>query len=179
MNGPSARRLVLGAAGLACALVACTPGAYPADVFTEMHYQRSQRRLEPDRKTAPPDAVPVSGGRAVYSYDEAGAQPNPIVRSPETLQHASDIYAVNCAMCHGAAGDGRGPMAQYFTRAGTVPPADLTAAPTRGRADGQLAWIVTYGLGNMPAFRALLSEADTWSAVLYIRELQARRGAGP
>jgi mono/diheme cytochrome c family protein len=170
--------VLTGAVALACALAACTPGAYPADVFPEMHYQRSQRRLEPDRKSPPAEAVPVSGGRPTYTFEQAAAQPNPIVRSPETLQRASEVYRINCAMCHGTKGDGRGAMADYFARAAAEPPTDLTGARPRARTDGQLQWIVSYGLGNMPAFRALLSEDDVWSAVLFIRELQAGRGAG-
>ena len=164
------------AAGVLVCLAACTPGAYPNDLFGEMHYQPSQRRLEPDRLAPPPDAVPVTGGRPAYTYEQAAALQNPIVRDPEAARRAAQIYSVNCAVCHGANGDGKGPMAGYFERAGAIPPADLASAPVRARTDGQLYWLVSYGLGNMPAFDQLLSERDTWTVVLLIRDLQERRG---
>ena len=64
---------------------ACKPGAYPVDAFNEMHYQPSQRRLEPDRLAPPPDAVPITGAAPDYTFDEATGLQNPIVRSPQDL----------------------------------------------------------------------------------------------
>jgi cytochrome c5 len=157
---------------LGLALVACNPGAYPVDIFKEMHYQPSQRRLEPERLSPPDDAVPVDGGRPDYTFSEATSLVNPVPGDPAHLARGQEVYRVNCAVCHGADGRAQTPMAQHFQRAGAVPPVDFTGARARGRTDGQLYWIVTNGLGNMPAFRDLLSDEDVWTLVRVIRAFQ-------
>jgi mono/diheme cytochrome c family protein len=137
-----------------------------------MHYQPSKRLEEPERLAAPAEAVPVTGGRPNYTYEQAAGLPNPIVRDAESLERARRIYNVNCAMCHGADGRGQSLMAGYYAQAGFEPPTDFASERVRERTDGQLYWIITNGLGNMPAFRALLSERDVWTVVHFIREVQ-------
>ena len=147
----------------------CNPGPYPADVFPEMHYAPSQRREEPRRLSPPPDAVPVSGGRPAYTFDQAAGLANPVPASPEALQQAADLYRVNCAMCHGQDGHGQGPVAHYFAEAGVVAPVDFASDRVRGRTDGQLYWIVANGLGGMPAFGRLLTDEQLWLLVRAVR----------
>jgi mono/diheme cytochrome c family protein len=160
-------------------IIACTPGQYPVDIFPEMHYQPSQRRLEPDRSAPPPGAVPTTGGRPEYTYAQASNLPNPIVSDPTTLQRASTLYQTNCAMCHGLGGRGDGPVAPYFELGHALPPTDFASARVRNRTDGELYWLVTYGIGNMPPFHDLLGEADTWTVVHFIRQVQlATLGVG-
>jgi mono/diheme cytochrome c family protein len=153
---------------------ACNPGAYPVDLFPEMHYQPSQRRLEPQRLAPPPDAVPVTGARPRLTFEQATGLQNPVPRGPETLERARQVYQVNCAMCHGPKGDGQSVIAGYFKGAGMVPPVDFASDRVRARGDGQLYWIVANGLGNMPPFGRLLTEEELWTVVHFIREAQQR-----
>ena len=150
-------------------LTACNPGPYPADVFPEMHYAPSQRRQEPSRRSPPSDAVPISGGRPAYTFDQASGLANPVPASAEALQQAGDLYRINCAMCHGQDGHGQGPVARYFAEAGVVPPVDFASDRVHGRTDGQLYWIVGNGLGGMPAFGRLLTDEQLWLLVHAIR----------
>jgi mono/diheme cytochrome c family protein len=103
------------------------------------------------------------------SFDDARSLPNPVAASNATVQHARELARVNCAACHGAAGDGQGPVAGYFS---PVRPVDFRSERVRNRTDGELFWIIANGLGNMPAFRDLLSEQDLWSVVLYVRQVE-------
>jgi mono/diheme cytochrome c family protein len=171
---PPATALRVAAALVAVFTIGCNSGAYPVDIFPEMHYQASQRRLEPNRLAAPADAVPVTGGRPTYTFDQAATLPNPVARTHEALIQARQVYAVNCSMCHGADGHGQGPIAQYFAAANAVPPVDFASERVRGRTDGQIYWIVANGLGNMPAFGELLTEEELWSVVHVIREVQGQ-----
>jgi mono/diheme cytochrome c family protein len=139
-----------------------------------MHYQASQRRLEPRRLAAPDGAVPVTGGRPRLTFEEAGRLQNPVARGPESLEQARRIYRVNCAMCHGPNGDGQSIIAGYFRAAGVVPPVDFDSDRVRARTDGQLYWIVANGLGNMPPFGSLLTEEELWTVVHFIRGVQER-----
>ena len=145
----------------------CGPTTYPADVFPEMHYSPGDRRLEPPREAPPPDAVPVTGSAPHLSYDDAAQLANPVGATPEARAQAREVARVNCAACHGADGRGDGPVAGYFS---PVRPVDFGSERVRARTDGQLFWIISNGLGNMPAFRDLLSERDVWTVVLFVRQ---------
>jgi mono/diheme cytochrome c family protein len=134
-----------------------------------MHYQPSYRRLEPDRASPPADAVPVTGSTPHMSFDDASTLSNPMQPTTANVQRATQLARVNCAACHGSDGRGNGPVAHYFS---PVQPVDFSAQRVRNRTDGQLFWIIANGLGNMPAFRALLSESDLWSVVLFVRQTQ-------
>jgi mono/diheme cytochrome c family protein len=155
---------------LVALIAACGPTTYPADVFPEMHYQPSDRRLQPPREAPPDDAVPVTGSTPRLSFDDAASLANPVASSDATLQHARELARVNCSACHGLDGHGDGPVARYFS---PVRPVDFRSDRVRTRTDGQLFWIVANGLGNMPAFRNLLSEQDLWTIVHFIRQSAA------
>jgi mono/diheme cytochrome c family protein len=153
---------------------ACYPGAYPLDIFPELHYQQSQRRLEPNRLAPPPGAVPVTGGRPEYTWDQARTLQNPTTRNAQAMERAQIVFRVNCSMCHGQDGHGQGPMAQYFVNARQEPPVDFTTQRARSRADGELYWLITNGIGNMPSFASILTEDERWSLVHVIREVQGQ-----
>ena len=151
----------------------CNPGAYPVDLFPEMHYQPSQRRLEPDRLAPPPGAVPVTGGRQAYTFVEVTDLRNPLAREPG-LARGREVFRVNCAICHGADGRGQSYVAERFAAAQVLRPVNLAEARARDRTDGQLYWLVTNGVGNMPPFADLLTENERWSLVHVIRDVQGR-----
>lgn len=81
--------------------------------------------------------------------------------SSEEVGHGNEVFAVECAACHGA--DGRGQ--------GAIP--DLTKTTflvERSAAD--LYNMVTGGVGQgMPSFGASLSEDDRWAVATYVRSL--------
>ena len=78
------------------AVVGCSQGSYPLDVFYEMHYQQSYKAHEPPRLSAPASAVPVYAPQQATSFTLDG-------------EH---LYQVNCSMCHGATGKGDGSVLQ-------------------------------------------------------------------
>jgi mono/diheme cytochrome c family protein len=164
----------LGLCGGMALLSACYPGQYPLDIFREMHYQPSQRILQSDRFAAPRDAVPITGTRASVTFEEAAALQSPIARSTQNLEAGRELFKVNCAVCHGADAHGTGPVAERFAAASANPPADLTSQRVRSRSDGQLHWIVTNGLGNMPSFGDLLNDDQRWMLVQVIRGYQGQ-----
>ncbi len=160
----------LGALALASlSLSACSTGAYPLDIFPEMHYQQSFRVQEPPRLAPPAESVPVQGGDPVYTFFEARTLRNPVASAPDNLARAKKLYQVNCQVCHGPQGRGNGPMAQYFQRDNQRPPADFTSDAVKARSDGELFWSITTGLGQMPPFQSLLSAQDRWTLLHFIR----------
>ncbi len=104
------------------------------------------------------------------------AYPTSFYRSPTgfaaaSIMHGGEIFAADCAACHGTEGRGDGPSA------GQLPlrPADLTAPHLWGHSDGELFWWVSNGRQApdgtqlMPPFAPLLSDADRWSVIDFVR----------
>ncbi|MSQ23232.1 MAG: cytochrome c [Chloroflexi bacterium] len=157
------------------ALTGCNPGAYPFDYFREMHYQQSQHLLEPQRLSPPDGSVPRTGGRPQISFAGARDLQNPVRSTPDTQKAGVALFKVNCAVCHGAAGNGESFVAQRFTANHFVPPADLASSRVRNRTDGELDWIIDNGIGGMPPFRDLLTEDQVWALVNQVRAVQGQQ----
>ncbi len=164
--------LAFGAAMLA--LAGCSTGAYPVDIFAEMHYQHSFRRLEPPVILPPSDSVPTVGRAPQYTEAQAASLANPVPASPENLQRAAAIYKMDCVACHGPEGKGNGIIASYFKAANVATPSDYTSDTIRQRTDGQLYYATTNGVRQMPRFGPLLSEEERWLLVHHIHELQKK-----
>ncbi len=96
----------------------------------------------------------------------AQSTPNPMQVDAASLEIGAALYQENCAACHGADGRGNGAAAASLEAA----PADLAQmAPTH--ADGDLAWKIENGRGEMPGWAGVLSSTDIWHVVNYLRNL--------
>jgi len=90
--------------------------------------------------------------------------------TPETLALGADLYAAQCAECHGAIGYGDGTEGR-----GLVPsPALLTYLVHRPMAgDEYLLWAIAEGGApfgtEMPAYKNALTEDEIWSIIAYMR----------
>ena len=178
-KGPLKRRprLSKGVAFVAIALVAlvvtsCTKGTYQVDLFPEMHYQQSYRGQEPPRLMPHPDAVPITGKEVQFASAQAAqVAPNPLPASREVLERGSEVYRINCSMCHGVTAQGEGPVGDALVRNNYLRPPNLMAGATQSKTDGDIFYIVTNGIFVMPEFKNLLGEDDRWSVVHYLRFL--------
>ena len=162
------RALLTGLALLAGLLaLGCSQGAYPLDIFYEMHYQPSYKAHEPPRLSPPESAVPFFDPPAATAFNLDG-------------QH---LYEVNCAMCHGAAAQGDGAVLNTMidTYAYTpAVPADLTALddPLMIAKDYDgVRNIVVGGLQVMPSFAKLLTAAEIDAVSRYVAD--CLQGANP
>jgi len=95
---------------------------------------------------------------------------NPLPNDAATLARGQQTYAQNCAVCHGPAGRGDGPLAQQLQ----PPPADLASGHLATHTDGDIYQWVTHGIPGtgMPAFSGPLNDQDTWAVIRYIRTLR-------
>lgn len=171
--------LLLLAVGLLFA--ACIPSSpmYPVDFYHEMHYTQVQSLGEPPRLDPPDGAVPVTGMAPEPAANEAAQLQNPLQPTPEVLERGKQVFTQNCQACHGQAANGQSTLAGYFQAAVNRRPADLTAATTANRSDGELYTIIRQGSGPlqrgagvMPPFGNLISGDDTWAVIAYVRSLQ-------
>jgi len=89
----------------------------------------------------------------------------------DSIVEGQGIYGQNCAMCHGAGGQGDGPAAKSLP----VPPANLTASHLWMHSDGELFWWVSQGVKTpeggqaMPGFASVLDDDQVWAVIDYIR----------
>jgi hypothetical protein len=83
--------------------------------------------------------------------------------SISTAKQGETIYTNNCVSCHG--NPGKGNSLKSFN---PVPP-DLAGKVTQKRTDGDLFYIITTGKVVMPAFATVLSEAQRWEVISFIR----------
>lgn len=93
--------------------------------------------------------------------------------TPELLTKGKQVYATNCATCHGEHGDGRGPASA------TTPERPRNFVKGRyeyGSTPGKVFKTVTRGIvkDGMPSF-ATLSEEERWAVVHYILSLKKKR----
>jgi mono/diheme cytochrome c family protein len=148
-------------------------GAYPVDIFAEMHYSQSQRSQEPDRLYPPKNSVSVAGAEIRYAPDQY-----PALETPEDLvldlNQGKTLFSVNCVMCHGPQGRGDGAVGNFLESNGYTRPPDLTGPMTVQRTDGEIFGIVTNGIFVMPKFSNLLSQEDRWQIIHHLRSLQGQ-----
>ncbi len=91
---------------------------------------------------------------------------NPLLPSEPNLSTARQIYAEECAQCHGEHGRGDGPEARTH-----IPlPADLTDAKRMATVtDGEIFYQITEGRRPMPSFKRRLTQDQRWQLVLLVR----------
>jgi mono/diheme cytochrome c family protein len=135
--------------------------------------------------------VPVSGGESDWSAEwvngkttTADTLRNPFAQAGETrpapagpevpelpreVEAAGDsLYQNFCTVCHGVAGDGKGPVGN---RVGAP---SLLTGRARSYSDGYLYSIIRYGRGVMPRYGdKVYRPADRWAIVTHLRKLQA------
>jgi cytochrome c len=108
--------------------------------------------------TSPYTAIPV----------EAAKQPNPVKSSPESLTRARKWWGLDCAMCHGKNGDGKGQLAADMK----LKIADFTDPNTlKDRSDGQIFYIIKNGHQDMPPEGQRIKPEENWDLVNYVRSL--------
>jgi len=98
----------------------------------------------------------------------AAKQPNPVKSSPESLARAKKWWNLDCAMCHGSAGDGKGSLAADMK----LQIADFTdPASLKDRTDGEIFYIIKTGHQDMPPEGTRIKPEENWDLVNYVRSL--------
>jgi mono/diheme cytochrome c family protein len=99
---------------------------------------------------------------------EAAKAPNPVKSSPESLARAKKWWGLDCAMCHGANGNGQGDTAKEMK----LKLVDFTDSKTlKERTDGEVYYIIKNGHNDMPAEGPRIKTEEGWDLVNYVRSL--------
>ena len=108
-----------------------------------------------------------SGSPAAPIPADAARMVNPVKPTPESLARAKKIYGFDCAVCHGANGEGKGDAVadMKLTMKDYTNPAAL-----KDLTDGELFYIIRHGRGQMPPEEeARAKDEDVWNMVVLVR----------
>src|SRR5258708_35370150 len=115
-------------------VLACLGAVFLAGA--SLGYAKQEKSQEKPKDNPPPSADTAK---------TAGAEKkNPVAPTPEGLAGAKKIYGYDCAMCHGASGDGKGDLAgsMSLTLKDWLHPGALS-----GDSIGELTELCTHGNG--------------------------------
>jgi len=93
---------------------------------------------------------------------------NPYANDAKAAAKGKKLFKQMCAICHGVKGKGDGMAA-----AGLTPkPANFTSKDLQSQTDGAIYWKLTEGKAPMAAYKDMITEAQRWELVTYIRTLK-------
>ncbi|HEX3322972.1 MAG TPA: cytochrome c [Terriglobales bacterium] len=104
---------------------------------------------------------------------DAAKQTNPVKPTSESLAKAKRTYNIDCAMCHGKEGDGKGDVGADMK----LKVSDFTNPATlKDYTDGEIFHIIKNGAVNMPPEGDRVKAEELWNLVNYVRSF-AKKGA--
>ncbi len=124
-----------------------------------------------------PGTIPIGGLKedaAFFTGKGADGQfvaTNAVTVNEAVVERGRQRYAIYCAPCHDARGEGKGILFQR----GNVPTASFHQEKILKYPDGQIFDVITNGFGLMSGYRWPIPPADRWAIVAYVRELERKR----
>jgi mono/diheme cytochrome c family protein len=161
----------------------------PVYIFPDMDRQPKLRPQEPNKFFANniSSQLPVPGTIARGDTFEdtpanTGKKPGttnyvdtiPVPVTAELMARGQERFNIHCAICHGAAGDGKG----VPTKFGMAIIADLHDNKTRRvpqQSDGEIFHTISYGKNLMQGYAPQIPISDRWAIIAYLRALQRSR----
>ena len=129
-----------------------------------MEIQPSFKPME-DPLPVPPDSIPIEGAAYIPGM---GSPVNPVEADDVSVKRGSELFLINCVMCHGEEGMGDGVIGTFFTNK----PANLTAANVQTLSDGAIFLVISNGVeGRMPTLNENFNVRERWDLVNFIRTL--------
>jgi mono/diheme cytochrome c family protein len=104
---------------------------------------------------------------AVSSETTSSAQrKDPVKATPENLASAKKFFGYDCAMCHGATGDGKSDLA---TSMGLKMNDWRDSSTLASMSDGEIFDVIVKGKGKMTGEGNRVSSEKAWELVNYVR----------
>ena len=191
--------IIAGIAAMGVSLIGCggaegeNPGrAYMPDMYYSRAYEAyGYNNIDDYKKLADKgvfyNGLPVAGTMArgdVASYslpaNDSGYAMSVNLRNPIDsvaapagyMKEAERLYLVHCAICHGTALDGNGPLWKGGDGPFPAAPRNLVDDYSKNLSDGQMYHVIMYGKGQMGSYASQLKAAERWWVINYIRQKQ-------
>jgi mono/diheme cytochrome c family protein len=113
----------------------------------------------------------VSNSPLPATIDSMSSLVNPVAPDERSLLNGRKYFQINCAVCHGEAGDANSYLKQLNPGYGFAP--SLLTDQAKGRSDGYIWGMIRNGRGLMPTYNRI-EEADRWDVINYLRGLQGK-----
>lgn len=110
--------------------------------------------------------APVNTGRVTGTTNFVDLIPMPV--TVDVLRRGAERFNLQCLLCHGPQGNGRGITPQY----GMVVIANLHDPRIVRMPDGEIYQTLTQGKNLMQGYGSSLDLADRWAVLAYVRALQ-------
>ncbi len=134
-----------------------------------MEIQPSYRQME-NPLPVPAQSIPIEGPITIPGMP---SPQNPMPGDAASITRGKELFTINCQMCHGATGEGTGPIAPFLIN---FKPANLTSDVVQSKSDGSIFLTITHGLeGRMPPLNENLTVSERWDVVNYVRTLKAQK----
>ena len=132
----------------------------------------------------PPAPNTIPRGYKPYPFvgqpEEAGKKlHNPLPRTKDVLNQGRALFNVYCIVCHGAGGEGDGPVTQAPSGNSFPRPPSLVSDKIRDYPDGRLFHIMTEGQNLMPKYASQVEPEERWAIAHYIRVLYRAKNPTP
>jgi mono/diheme cytochrome c family protein len=119
-----------------------------------------------------------SAGTDYYNTGKMGenwgtGMPAQIPVTADLLTRGQQVFSVDCAICHGATGQGNGITSKY----GLLSIANYHQDKYRQMSDGEIFNTITNGHNTMMAYGDKVPVKDRWAIIAYIRALQRSQNA--
>lgn len=132
------------------------------DWISFMEIQPSYKSME-DPLPVPAASIPIEGAAYIPGM---GSPVNPVEADEVSIQRGSELFKLNCVICHGENGKGDGVIGTFFTNK----PADLTASNVQTLADGAIFLVISNGVdGRMPPLNENFNVRERWDLVNFVR----------
>lgn len=183
--------IILTAVIASASLVSCFDKSKPNYQFMDEMYRDAaystygEYGIFPNQQAAmKPAANTIHRGWMPYEYehtndDFARAREelrNPLPVTEANLKQGKAMYDINCAICHGAKGDGQGTLVEREKFLGVPSFADEGRVIT----EGSIYHVIMYGLNNMGSYASQTSIEERWQIVMHTYNLMAElKGTSP
>jgi mono/diheme cytochrome c family protein len=122
--------------------------------------------LQQQTPASPPQSAPGAAPATGVVPAEYVGKANPVKPTAEMQERVKKLYGWDCAMCHGATGDGKGDMVADQK----LQMNDFRESLAK-MSDGEIFYIIQNGKGKMPS-EGDRANADTiWNMVTYLRKM--------
>jgi mono/diheme cytochrome c family protein len=117
------------------------------------------------------DWLPQQPAAPVPMPADAKTLVNPVKPTSESQAQAKKMYGYDCAICHGATGNGKGDIAGEMK----PPLKDYTdPAALKDITDGEMFYIIKNGKGQMPPEGDRLKPDAAWNMVILVRSFSKK-----